>query len=359
MKVQKVYVSQYEYCWIVLDNDYEPVEPIISFIKFLRNVDKSPCTIKGYAHSLKLYWDFLWVKNIDWKQITVSSLAEFVSWLRTRENEQNIIDIKQARSQRQGTTINVILGAISSFYRFHNQNGTTSVTITESSKLSSNRYKSLLHHVFKDKPAQRRIVSVKQFKSPPKTINDEQFYQLLENCTNYRDKFLVWLLYETGIRIGQALALRHEDLICWDNELHVKYRTDNLNKIRNKTHKPNVIQVSNSLISLYGEYVSTLDQNQLNEYVFINLTDYKPLEYSIAKKLFTTLSKKCGFYIRPHMLRHTHASDLLKAGWEMNLIQKRLGHVSVQTTIDTYTHIDNDFMKKAFKDYLASKEKGQ
>ena len=52
MKVQKVYVSQYEYCWIVLDNDYEPVEPIVSFIKFLRNVDKSPCTIKGYAHSL-------------------------------------------------------------------------------------------------------------------------------------------------------------------------------------------------------------------------------------------------------------------------------------------------------------------
>ena len=63
--------------------------------------------------------------------------------------------------------------------------------------------------------------------------------------------------------------------------------------------------------------------------------------------------------MRPHMLRHSHASDLLKAGWEMALIQKRLGHASVQTTIDTYTHIDTKQMKEAFQQYLVNKEKGQ
>ncbi len=41
------------------------------------------------------------------------------------------------------------------------------------------------------------------------------------------------------------------------------------------------------------------------------------------------------------------------------MIQKRLGHASVQTTIDTYTHIDTKQMKEAFQQYLANKEKGQ
>lgn len=44
MKVQKVTISPYDESWIVLDNNYEPVTPITEFIKYLRNVDKSPCT---------------------------------------------------------------------------------------------------------------------------------------------------------------------------------------------------------------------------------------------------------------------------------------------------------------------------
>lgn len=299
MKVQKVLVSPYEECWLVLDNEYKPIKPI------------------------------------------------------------NVIDLTQLRIERHNSSINTILGALSSFYRYHNQVGNTDFTLTEAVRLPGNRFKSLLHHVFKDKPVQRRIVSVKQPKNLPKTVTQNQFIQLSDACTNYRDKFLLWLLYETGIRIGQALALRHDDVICWDNEIHIKYRTANLNKVRGKSLKPNVVQVYTTVMSLYGDYISTLDQNRLTEYVFINFTDYKPLEYSLVKKLFTTLSKKCDFYVRPHMLRHSHASDLLKAGWEMALIQKRLGHASVQTTIDTYTHIDTKQMKEAFQQYLVNKEKGQ
>ena len=357
MKVQKVLVSPYEECWLVLDNEYKPIKPITEFIKYLRNVDKSPCTIKGYAHSLKLYWEFLAANETVWTTINIGILAKFVGWLRTRDNEKNVIDLTQLRIERHNSSINAILGALSSFYRYHNQVGNTDFTLTEAVRLPGNRFKSLLHHVFKDKPVQRRIVSVKQPKNLPKTVTQTQFMQLSDACTNYRDKFLLWLLYETGIRIGQALALRNDDVICWDNEIHIKYRNDNLNKVRGKSLKPNVVQVSTTVMSLYGDYVSTLDQNRLTEYVFINFTDYKPLEYSLVKKLFTTLSKKCGFYVRPHMLRHSHASDLLKAGWEMALIQKRLGHASVQTTIDTYTHIDTKQMKEAFQQYLVNKEK--
>lgn len=117
----------------------------------------------SYAYHLKLYWEFLEHKQFDWMQINLSHLASFVGWLREfNENKSSVIDIIEDRTGRKPATINVILGCLSSFYRYHNQLGNTDVTITESKALPGNRYKALLHHVFKNKPAQRRIISVRQ-----------------------------------------------------------------------------------------------------------------------------------------------------------------------------------------------------
>lgn len=356
MKVQKVKLSPYDYSWIVLDDNYLPIKPIFQFIRYLDNVDKSPFTVRSYAYHLKLFWEFLEAKQLDWTKINLSGLAAFVGWLREYNDNHCVIDITEDRTARKPATINVILGCLSSFYRFHNQLGHSEVTITEAKNLPGNRYKALLHHVLKNKPAQRRVISVRQIKTLPKIITELQFIQLTEACSNYRDRFLIGLLFETGLRIGQALSLRHEDMICWNNEIHIKYRTNNINQVRNKSYKPNTLQVSNQVMTLYSEYVSSLDQTQLTDYVFINLQNYTPLSYAAVKKLFINLSRKCGFYVRPHMLRHTHASSLINAGWEMALVQKRLGHASIQTTINTYTHIDIKQMKAAFKSYLAVKE---
>ncbi|MCA0403574.1 MAG: site-specific integrase [Proteobacteria bacterium] len=356
MKVQKIKLNAYDYSWLVLDNNHLPVKPITDFIRYLNNVDKSPFTVRSYAYHLKLFWEFLELKQIDWTKINLSSLSSFVGWLRELKDASKVIDLIEDNSARKPATINVILGCISSFYRFHNQLGNTNVTITEPKSLPGNRYKALLHHAFKNKPAQRRIISVRQIKELPKLITEEQFIQLNNATSNFRDKFLLWLLFETGLRIGQALSLRHEDIICWNNEIRTKYRMDNTNHVRNKSHRPNTLHVSSNLMSLYSEYVNSLDQNKLNDYVFINLKTYESLSYPAVKKLFINLSEKCGFYARPHMLRHTHASALVGAGWDMALVQKRLGHVSVQTTIDTYTHIDTKQMKNAFKSYLSTRE---
>lgn len=359
MKVQKIKLSPYEFSWLVLDDNHLPIKPITDFIRYLNNVDKSPCTVRSYANHLKLYWEFLEEKKIQWSTINLANLAGFVGWLRNINNHSRVVDLHEDRNRRKGSTINVMLGCISSFYRYHNQLGNTDVTITEPKSLPGNRYKSLLHHVLKNKPVQRRLVSVNQTKELPKIVTEQQVNQAKEACTNYRDKFLIWLLYETGLRIGQALALRHEDIICWNNEIHIKYRINNLNDVRNKTGKPNVLHVSNTVMELYSDYVNSLDQNKLDQYVFINFCSYEPLRYSVVKKLFGTLSKKCEFYIRPHMLRHTHASSLVNAGWDMALVQQRLGHASIQTTINTYTHIDNKAMKQAFKNYISTQENGQ
>ncbi len=90
----------------------------------------------------------------------------------------------EINADRKPASINVILGCLSSFYRFYNQLGNTDVKVTETVNLPNNRYKALLHHVYKNKPSRRRVVSVKQIKQPPKTITEQNFIQIVNACTN-------------------------------------------------------------------------------------------------------------------------------------------------------------------------------
>lgn len=353
MKVQKVRLSPNRYSYIVLDDKHLPIQPILSYIRYLDNTDKSSHTVRAYANHLKLYWDYLGEYHLDWAKITLEGLSGFVGWLRNTNQSQNVIDLRESLN-RKSTTINSILGCLSSFYRYHNHAGNTDVTLNETVNLPGSRYKSLLHHVCRDKPSQRRIISMRHYKKLPATISQTQFQLVMDACTNARDKFLISLLYETGMRIGQVLSLRHEDIVSWDNVIHLQPRNEN--DVRSKTVSFNTIHVSKDLMGLYTNYVNSFDLSDPSSHVFINLHNYEPpLRYTAVRKLFKVISEKVNFKITAHMLRHTHATELIKTGVDSSLVQKRLGHASVQTTINTYTHIDDETMKHALQSYWSKR----
>jgi integrase/recombinase XerD len=81
--------------------------------------------------------------------------------------------------------------------------------------------------------------------------------RVVASCRHLRDKFLVRLLAETGMRIGQAHGLRHSDIRSWDNEIWVVPRDDNANEARAKRvdGEPLRIDVEASLMRLYSEYL--------------------------------------------------------------------------------------------------------
>jgi site-specific recombinase XerD len=350
MKVQRILLAPNNYTWIVLDDKFKPIEPITSFIKYLNNTDKSTHTVRAYANHLKLFWEYLNANSYDWRSIKLDSLAGFVGWLRQKNLNKNIVFMADS-IDRKSSSINAILACVASFYKYHNHLGNTDVKVTEASNLPNNRYKSLLYHVNKNKPRQRRIIALKTYKQIPKVISEDKFQILFGLCKNPRDAFLLSLLHETGIRIGQALLLKHEDIVSWDNEIRLVPREPHENEARNKSQKSNIIQVSTRLMELYSVYVQYVQQHDSSGYVFVNLRSCTPLRYSAVKKMFATLSQKSGFKITPHMLRHTHATNLINSGWDPSLVQKRLGHSSIQTTLDIYSHVDQTALKTAFKDY--------
>ena len=80
------------------------------------------------------------------------------------------------------------------------------------------------------------------------------------------------------------------------------------------------------------------------------------MDYPCIYSLFKRLSKKLKTKITPHMLRHTHATELIRHGWDTSFVQQRLGHTSAQTTLNIYTHLNTQDLKSAYLTYLKQKE---
>ena len=69
-----------------------------------------------------------------------------------------------------------------------------------------------MHHVNKDYRTLKNILKVKEPKKKIEVLTNAEVKKLLGETNNIRDKFLIQLLYETGLRIGEVLSLRIDDI---------------------------------------------------------------------------------------------------------------------------------------------------
>lgn len=362
MKVQRVRLpNSNRVSWLVLDDNYLPIQPIQSYLQYLESLERSPNTIHAYAGHLKLLWEFLRDYSLEWEDINLDKLANFIIWLRSPDPK--VISIQPVKAKRSERTVNTILSAICSFYDFQYRQGNTKELLlhTQQSLTLRRGYKPFLHHITKGKPILKRLLKLSEPRVRPPTLTTEQVKQLISACSRKRDQFLLSLLYETGMRIGQALGLRLMDIHSWDNEVHITPRNDNTNGARAKTKAPYVVHVSKELMAVYSDYlINEYLEDIDSDYVFINIWEGQighPMKYSTVADLFRRLASKTGVKAHPHIFRHTHATNLIRCGWDMSYVSKRLGHASVQTTINIYTHLDDDDLKLAYQKYLESQEK--
>lgn len=360
MKVQRIRGPDNKESWIVLGDDFHPVREISLYTTYLVSLERSPNTIQSYARSLKLFWEFLTHEGLLWNEITLEKIADFIVWL--RRPDPGVISIQPKEAKRTEGTINNILSAVYGFYDFHHRLGNVhDLKGFEAKVFRGRRYKPFLHHVIKGKSVQSRLLRLKEPKKKPLTLTQEEVEKLVNACKRYRDKFLLCLMYQTGMRVGQALGLRHSDIHSWDNEIIIVPRTNNANKVRAKTRESYKLHVHKDLMALYSEYLLREYPEDLDsDYVFINIWDGKvghPMNQRLVNRLFERLGKKTGIKAHPHMLRHTHATELLRSGWDAAYVQRRLGHADPQTTINTYIHLSDEDLKLAYQEYLEVRDR--
>lgn len=362
MKVQKVNIRG-QTSWVLLGDNYLPVEPVTDYLQHLMALGKAPNTLKNYAHHLKLFFEYLKAYSLDWTKCWEKELSGFMLWLQLPDSIPDVPSIAPQTAKRTEKTVNTVMSVIYQFYEFHSRN--KKIENRELYKTSypvKRRYKSFLYEIKKDKGVKTKRLKVKEPRIFPGCLTKKEVQTLIDSCNNLRDKFLIVLLYHSGMRIGECLGLRHSDIHSEMglNEIHVIPRNENLNNARVKDGETRIITVPRQTLQAYENYV--LDDyfpDIDSDYVFINMWQGiigAPMRYSTAQSLFSRLGKKTGIKATAHLLRHTHATELIRAGMDLIYVQKRLGHASIQITVDTYVHLLNDDQKIAYKKYLAKCE---
>lgn len=328
--------------WTVVDDDWAPVKPVERYLAHLAGIERSPNTVRAYAHGLRLWFEFLDGRGLAWESTGVEDVSRFVAWLRAPAD--NVIVLDDSAAVRSAATVNRHLAALFGFYDFHARHGVAlAADLVAWRRVSRGSYKPFLHHVTAGRPIPTRPVKLRVPQRLPATLSVEDITLILAACGRLRDRFLFALLAETGMRIGQALGLRHEDFVSRQRRVMIVPRGDNANGARAKCLSPATVPVSAPLVRLYSDYMHTEYGGLDSDYVFVNLWSAplgRPLRYQAVAKLVGRLRVRSGISFTPHMLRHSRATELIRGGVPIEVVSKLLTHRSVTTTSDAYVHLD-------------------
>jgi integrase len=359
MRVETVITPDGRERYMLVDSNYEPISPVLKFLKFKDNNDAARNSLRAYCQHLKLYFEFLEQEGLDYRNVSIDDMAAFLRWLQNPYSNLKVTSVRPVDSPRKPNTINAIISTVLSFYDFLMRHEDYNIQIPERLKKtipgSRRGFKDFLYHITKDKQYSAKILKVKVPKTRPKVLRKEQVEKLIDCCNNIRDKFLIHLLWETGMRIGEALALWLEDFEIDAQKIHIVDRGELENKAEIKTvNSPRIIDVSPDLINYFMEYVAECHTDEVDtNHVFIKLdgpNKYQPLDHVAVNSLFKRLKNKTGIdFVSPHKLRHTHFTILNKAGWTPEKMMKRGGWANVQTVINTYVHISDEKMHEQWQ----------
>ena len=181
-----------------------------------------------------------------------------------------------------------------------------------------------------------------------KTLTSQDLKHLLDTVEMHypKDYPLFLLLVRTGLRIGEALALKWDDIDFNARSIEVWRAVYKSRVTKPKNGKTRLVDMSLQLTKTLKAYELAckkkglaLGLGDLPEYVFTNEHGRIIKSYSWREHIFNKAIKKAGMKkIRIHDLRHTYATLRISKGDNVADISKQLGHHSIKFTMDIYYH---------------------
>ena len=355
MRVETVVTPNNKTRYILLNAAGDPVEPVLKYLKYKDNTGAARNTLRAYCYHLKLFFEYLEQEQLDYRDIGLDEMAAFMRWLQNPYGNKKVSPITPVTSSQTARSINIIISAVISLYDYLMRHEDYSLQLSMKLKKqipgSRRGFKDFLYHINRNKSYDAKILKLKVPKKKPKTISKEKIGTIMDACCNTRDKFLIQLLWESSMRIGEALSLWLEDFEIDARKIHIRDRGELSNHAEIKTVcSPRSIDVSSELMNDYMDYIAECHTDDVDtNHVFIKLSGenkYQPMEYPDVVSLFERLKNKVGFDITPHMLRHTSLTELRKAGWKDEHLMKRAGHAHIQTTMQMYIHPSDEDIRK-------------
>lgn len=166
----------------------------------------------------------------------------------------------------------------------------------------------------------------------PQVLNKQEIKSLFDATLNLKHRFLLMVLYYTGIRLHEVVNLCWEDFDFERKIIHLKVT---------KGTKDRVIFLHKNLDDLIQNF------GLKKEELVFQSTHGKKYNLRSVQMIVRQAAHKAGITkkVTPHTLRHSFATHLLESGADIRHIQKLLGHANLQTT-QIYTHVANKDMGK-------------
>jgi site-specific recombinase XerD len=272
---------------VTQDITQTPVHYVGSFLDYLQSRNCSPHTLRAYQTDLADLYGYTPTGNL-----SVSDADRYVTWLVGKGLSTSSVHRK--------------LAACRSYYDF------------------------LIRYGVVDKNPFVGVVLPKREQRLPDTPQPEIVSQALQaiprSIMGYRDRALISLLFGSGARIAEVLAMTMPDLHSLDRrEIRVIGKGD----------KERILVLSQQAVAAMKDYL-THSRNILlylstTNVVFLSRLN-EPLSYQGAKKIIQTRFAAVGHQTNPHALRHAFATTMSEHDVDLRVIQTALGHAAVQTT---------------------------
>jgi integrase len=352
----------------VVDERYTVVAPAEEYLEFLRDTDGSANTVKSYARALALWWTFLEHRGLGWLDVELRHFGEFLRALRTGTVETGVISLEEVQ-RVPDSTVATRMRPVMAFYRFQASNGVQVASVLyEKVRAHPGPYLPFLEHVARRHGRTRSRIRLRTPRSRTPILTPEQIRALVDHEATWEPGQQAWvgdlryrlmwlLLAETGARLGEVLSLRHGD---WHTgrggTASVRFEPSDHPHGQALKSGPREVHIGARLDRLYGDYVWMLCEHGADQhiqdwdssYVFVNIRREPLFAPMRPESIYAHLRsvKRAGLGLpnemTPHWFRHTHATALLLAGVPLHVVQRRLGHRDVQTTLNTYGHVAED-----------------
>ncbi|MBQ8804159.1 MAG: site-specific integrase [Tyzzerella sp.] len=167
----------------------------------------------------------------------------------------------------------------------------------------------------------------------------DEFQKFIQEASDKPVSYAAFnILYYTGIRVGELLALTWKDIDLDNNTISINksYQRIKGEDVITKPKTPKstrAIVIFDYLSDIIRDYKSKIYKPHVNDRVFEHTKHYFTHE---LKRICQKAEVK---KIRVHDLRHSHASLLIELGFSPLLIAERLGHENIETTLNTYSHL--------------------
>jgi len=338
-RVRRVFLPSFAVeSWTVIGPDRRPVGVLDGYLAWLTQIERSPNTVEAYARDLKEFWTFLAERDLPWERVGVQELGEFTAW--ARRPAANVVLLHERAARRSTRTVNRMLTGIVGFYEFHGRQGNTlAQDLVVKTRYGHGGYKPFLAGLA-PLPARGRAVRLPETQQVPRTLTLERVAAVIDAQRRLRDRFFFALLASTGMRVGQALALRHQDIVSWERRIVIEPREGAPRRARSKNQARGCVPVTGELMRLWSDYMHEEYRDLDADHVFVSLwggTPGQPLSYAAVDDLVRRTRRQVGFHFTAHQLRHTYATLAYRDGVALEVIGALLTHSSSSSTL-MYTH---------------------